>query len=157
MRNPKSLLIICFLLLGSATVQAQPSSSVFPEDKSIYALLDQTENQIDLARTKLTIDKIIDPSIDVEHNLKKIDEIVEQIRVMLSNNPTSKEKMLAIKKYLYEAGPWNDFHIYQYDFDDPVGAKITNKLLPNYMASRRVTVFLCHFCSLSLDKDWGLT
>lgn len=45
--------------------------------------------------------------------------------------------MLAIKKYLYEPGVWNNFQVYHYDFDDPLGAKIANKLIPNYLFSKK--------------------
>jgi hypothetical protein len=55
----------------------------------------------------------------------------------LSANPTSEQRVLAIKKYLYEACSWNDFKPYQYDFGDPISTKISNKLLPTYLKTRK--------------------
>ena len=52
-------------------------------------------------------------------------------------NATSMDKMLAIKKYLYEAGAWNDYQPYQYDFTDPKGTKVKNKLLPTYLVTKK--------------------
>jgi hypothetical protein len=45
--------------------------------------------------------------------------------------------MLAVKKYLYEAGAWNSNQPYQYDFADPKGTKIINKLLPTYLTTHK--------------------
>ena len=80
---------------------------------------------------------MIDPFLDVEANLKKINVIVNQIKSMLDANATSTDKMLAIKKYLYEAGTWNNYQPYQYDFNDPKGIKVSNKLLPTYLVTKQ--------------------
>lgn len=114
----------------------RPKSNV-PEAKRLRALLAQPESNMDLATIKFTIDKMIDPTINVNAGVKQIDDIVVRIRTMLGTNPSSNDKMLAIKKYLYENGPWNEYRPYHYDFDDPMGTKIHNKLLTNYLASRK--------------------
>lgn len=108
-----------------------------PDAKRIRAILQLPESKMDLGKIKLTIDKMIDPSIDVASGMKQIDSIVAKIRAMLGNNPSSNNKMLALKKYLYQKGPWNDYKPYHYDFDDPMGTKLSNKLLLNYVASRK--------------------
>ena len=100
-------------------------------------MLKQPESEMDFAKIKLTIDKMIDPTINVDAGLKQIDGIVIQILGMLNSNPSSNERMLALKKYLYEKGPWNGYEVFRYDFDDPRGTKISNKLLPNYLASKK--------------------
>lgn len=113
-------------------------SSNFAEAKTLKAILEQPESSVDFARVKLSIDKMVDPTIDIKTNLKKIDSIVNQIKSMLTANATSTDKMLAIKKYLYEAGVWNNYVPYQYDFDDPTGTtKIKNKLLPTYLVTKK--------------------
>lgn len=50
--------------------------------------------------------------------------------------PGPTTRILALKKYLYEAGPWNSNRIYRYDLDDPLGTKLSNKLLTNYLSTR---------------------
>jgi len=109
----------------------------FAEAKQIEKLLSQPESSIDFARSKLTIDKMIDPSIDIEANLQKVDAIVKTIQTLLVANATSMDKMLAVKKYLYEAGTWNNYQPYQYDFKDPKGTLVKSKLLPNYLATKQ--------------------
>lgn len=140
------VIYVCFLLLLSVTSAAfaeavNPATvfdrTSFAEAHKIEKLLSQPEDSIDFARTKLSIDKMTDPSIDIEANLKKIDAIVKTIQTMLVANATSMQKMLAVKKYLYEAGAWNNFKPYQYDFKDPKGTLVKNKLLPNYLATKQ--------------------
>jgi regulator of sirC expression with transglutaminase-like and TPR domain len=140
------VIYVCFALLFSFTSAAfaevvNPATvfdrTNFAEAQKIEKLLSQPESSIDFARTKLTIDKMIDPSIDVEANLNKIDAIVKTIQTLLVADATSMDKMLAVKKYLYEAGAWNNFKPYQYDFNDPKGTKVKNKLLPNYLATKQ--------------------
>lgn len=113
--------------------------NAFPEAKRLRAILRQPESKMDLGKIKLTIDKMIDPSIDVASGLKQIDGIVAKIQAMLNNNPfpSSNDKLQALKRYLYEKGQWNDYKPYHYDFADPKGTKVHNKLLLNYIASRK--------------------
>ncbi len=120
--------------VNSATVFDRTN---FAEAQQIEKLLSQPEASIDFAKTKLTIDKMIDPSIDIEANLQKVDAIVKTIQTLLVANATSMDKMLAVKKYLYEAGAWNNFKPYQYDFKDPKGTLVKNKLLHNYLATKQ--------------------
>jgi regulator of sirC expression with transglutaminase-like and TPR domain len=107
------------------------------EAKRLRGILKQSEQEIDLAKTKLTIDKLIDPAIDVEANLQKIDAMVARIKAMPDFSNSSTAKMLAIKRYLYEPGEWNNHQPYQYDMDDPMGTKISHKLLTHYLTSKK--------------------
>ena len=140
------VIYVCFTMLFSFTSAAfaevvNPTNvfdrTNFAEAQKIEKLLSQPEASIDFARTKLTIDKMIDPTIDIEANIKKIDAIVKTINTMLVADPTSMQKMLALKKYLYDAGVWNNYKPYQYDFTDPKGTLIKNKLLPNYLTTKQ--------------------
>lgn len=72
-------------------------------------ILEQDENQLDLARIKLTIDKLIDPNINVEAELSRLNQMVEDIRPMLPSEASAMDTMLAIKKYIYTSGAWNKY------------------------------------------------
>lgn len=146
MQRVRSTFTAGFLLLlfcaGSAVhaehlTQPLYYSPKFLEAKRLTTILEQPEDTIDFARAKLAIDKMVDPTIDVKANLKKIDAIVKQIKALLPAKATSTDKMLAVKKYIYEAGTWNNFQPYHYDFDDPSGTIVSHKLLPNYLASKK--------------------
>jgi regulator of sirC expression with transglutaminase-like and TPR domain len=111
----------------------------FSEAKQLRAILQTSDRSNDLARVKLTIDKMIDPSIDIEANLKKIDFIVYQIQKMLAGKPklSDGEKIDAIRMYLYDPGAWNNYRIFSYDLDYPEGTNIDEKLIPRYLDTRK--------------------
>ncbi len=96
--------------------------------------MEQPEQQIDLARAKLTIDRTIDPSIDIEANIQRLDHMVVR---ELSGNATSLDKLKALHEYLYQDSAWNGNQGFRYDFNDPLGQDIRNKLLPTYLATKR--------------------
>jgi hypothetical protein len=96
----------------------------FAELKILRGILEQDENQLDLAKIKLTVDRLIDPSINIDSELNKIELMVSDIRSMLQPDANAMDKMLAIKKYIYTSGEWNNHQAYRYDFDDPLGTNM---------------------------------
>ena len=69
--------------------------------QKIESILELPESEINLVEAKLTIDKIIDPTIDIEHYSKKIDGILYEIKRFLGPRTKSREKMLSIKMCLF--------------------------------------------------------
>jgi regulator of sirC expression with transglutaminase-like and TPR domain len=129
------------VILGLPAVQAEmvPGADInsVREAKRVDTILRQPEGKLDLGRIKLTIDKMIDPTIDVDVGLKQIDDMAAQVRAMQPGFPSSNDRLQALRAYLYEKGPWNGYQSFDYDFDDPLGKNIRNKLLLNYVASRK--------------------
>ena len=121
------LVLALVIAVGLPVAQAEvvPGSNIdaVPEAKRISAVLRQPENQLDFARIKLTIDKMVDRTVNVDAGLKQIDGIVAKVRAMLGSNPSSNEKVQALKTYLYKKGAWNDYQAFNYDFDDPLAKK----------------------------------
>ena len=109
--------------------------------------MEQPEQQIDLARAKLTIDRTIDPSIDIEANIQRLDHMVVR---ELSGNATSLDKLKALHEYLYQDSAWNGNQGFRYDFNDPLGQDIRNKLLPTYLATKRGNCV-----SMLFSLPWG--
>lgn len=141
-QTPRILwLTFTLLVLGISCAQGESgplaNAKETPEVKRLVSLLQQPEDKMDFARIKLAIDKMVDPQVDVEGNLKRIDAIVGQVREMAGPNPTSNDKISALRRFLYQPGLWNGYEAYHYDFDDPRGTKIANKLLPNYLATKK--------------------
>lgn len=122
----------------------------------IRHILQQPDPDIDLGRAKLVIDKQIDPAIDIDANLQKIDAMVGQIRSMPGYGASSASKLSALKRYLYVPGEWNGFHPYQYDLDDPLGTNINNKLLPTYLSSKKGNCVTMPFLFIILGQRLGL-
>lgn len=140
--------------LGESGSVAKAKPAV--EARRIAALLEQPEEKMDFARIKLTIDKMVDPTIDIDANLQRIETIVGQIKGMLGPYSTSNDKLIALRRYLYEPGPWNDYEAYHYDFDDPLGIKIVNKLLPNYLKTKKGQCVSMPFLFIVLGQRLGL-
>ncbi len=128
----------------------------FKELRQIREILEQPEDQIDLTHAKLLIDKMIDPSIDIKATQKQLNAMESDIKVMLKPNASSKEKVSALKAYLYQKGFWNFGRTYQYDFDDPRGTKISNKLISNYIDSRKGNCISMPFLFIILGDKLGI-
>lgn len=105
--------------------------------QTVRAVLATPDNKIDFAKAKFTFDKLVDPKVDINAHLKEIDRIVAAVQVMAGPHATSRQKLIAIRKYIYEGGGWNGHKPYQYDLTDPLGKKLTNKLLSTYLFTRR--------------------
>lgn len=104
----------------------------------VRAILDLPEDRIDLARAKLTIDRLIDPAIDVDACLRLLDGMAAQITWGWQlANASSVDKVTALRTYLYHPGNWNGHKPVAYDPDDLFGHNVRNKLLPNYLATRK--------------------
>lgn len=147
--------LLCLFTLAMA-LQASANNVGDPDLQAIRAILEKPNNQIDLARAKLTIDRMIDPAINIERNLKRLDEMVNKIQTMLPPNPTSLQKMETLIRYLYSAGPWNNNQPFKYDLNDPFGQNIRNKLLPTYLATKRGNCISMPFLFIILGQKLGL-
>lgn len=105
--------------------------------QTLQALLRTPEAQLDLAKAKLTIDRMIDPTIDVPSTLKQLDALAARIKARFPVNASNRIKLDMLLSSLYEPGPWNDHRPFSYDLDDPLGKNIRNKLIPTYLARRK--------------------
>src|SRR5687768_2845997 len=103
----------------------------------VRRLLQPPDDKLDLAVAKLTIDRVIDPSVDVDAIISQLDTMVARIRAMVPVNANSRTKFESLRKYVYEAGPWNGGRPFDYDLADPLGQSIRGKLLPVYLATKR--------------------
>ncbi len=111
---------------------------------------------LDFARVKIEVDRMIDPSIDVDAQLAQIDQMVDTIRTMLPPNATSWDKVETIRRYIYQAGEWNDGRAFSYDHDDPYGLDVRNKLLSDYIQDRRGNCITMPFLFIILGQRLGL-
>lgn len=83
---------------------------------------------------KLALDNLISPTPAAVS--REIAIFVDAVRHMAGPNPTVPYKVAAIRRVIYERGPWNGNRPFGYDLADPYGLKIENKLLSTYMRTR---------------------
>ena len=119
--------------------------------ESVRALLDLPETRIDLSKAKLTIDRMIDPRIDVAATLVQLDTMASQIRATLPAGASSRARVEAIRSFLYEGK-----RPFQYDLQDPLGGNIQNKLLPTHLATRKGNCVSMPFLFIVLGQRLGL-
>ena len=110
----------------------------------------------DLVRAKLVIDRIVDPGVDVDAGLKWFDEAARVIEEMAGEGADDERKMAAIRTYVYKSGPWNGHRPFAYDHDDPLGEKISNKLMTTYIEGRRGNCVTMPFLVILLAERLGL-
>ena len=147
-----SLLLLLVILLTVNPVKAQSSDPI----KFVQNLLAQPSKQLDLAKTKLEIDQLIDPSINIKQSLNQIDAMVNVIKSALPANSSSIERLQALRTYLYDTGYWNNHQAFSYDFDDPMGTNINNKLLSIYLKSKKGNCFSMPFLFVIMAQKLGL-
>lgn len=122
----------------------------------VHALFARDMETLDFARVKVEVDRLIEPSTDVEAQLAQIDGMVAAIQTMLPPDPSSWDKVDAIRRYIYQAGAWNDGRAFSYDHDDPYGLDVRNKLLSDYIQDRRGNCITMPFLFIILGQRLGL-
>jgi regulator of sirC expression with transglutaminase-like and TPR domain len=122
----------------AAGTQTQPFPRSADTDlATIRQILQSPETDIDLARAKLTIDHLIDPSIDIDRTRLQLDAMASDLRSMLPAGASRRLTMDALRFHMYKASPWNANRPFTYDLDDPFGENVRNKLLTTYLATRK--------------------
>lgn len=141
--------VLFAFLLSANTVLADIRADV-------RELFTRDMDTLDFARVKIEVDRMIDPSLNVEAQLAQIDQMVATIRTMLPPNATSWDKVETIRRYIYQAGAWNDGRAFSYDHDDPYGLDVRNKLLSDYIQDRRGNCITMPFLFIILGQRLGL-
>ena len=112
-------------------------SATSGEIRSLERLLQTHAREIDFAAVKIAIDATIDPSTDATAINEQLDALVAGIARRFPVGASNRTKLDVLLSSLYEPGPWNDQHPFQYDLDDPFGKVLRNKLLSRYLATRK--------------------
>ena len=103
----------------------------------VRSTLATSDAQLDLARAKIAIDRLIDPSIDEAQTLRQLDALTRGIQARIPTGATRRETLRILVESLSRPGPWNESRPFRYDLDDPFGRDIRNKLLATYLDTRR--------------------
>ncbi|WP_236611023.1 transglutaminase-like domain-containing protein, partial [Xanthomonas citri] len=143
---------LCLALVAASAWASTPA----PQETTLRLLLQQPEGSIDLARAKITIDRMIDPSIDTEATLREVDQWAAKARARFPAGASNKVKMDLLISTLYEPGPWNDHRPFGYDYTDPFGQDVNNGLLSHYFATRKGQCVIMPIAFLVIGQRLGL-
>ncbi len=99
--------IALFAMLCAAVLSAVATQAAYRVDPVavVRGVMTTPDDRVDLARAKLTFDKLYDPSIDVEAGVRQIDEMARTIREMAGAAAPSRLGLAMLRKYIYDAGP----------------------------------------------------
>src|SRR5690349_6970549 len=90
------ILLVAALPLSAATSPAAVSDPALEQVRQLLAI---TEEGTDLARAKLAIDKLIDPTIDIDGTLRQLDEMAAQARALVPANASKHDTVVALQTY----------------------------------------------------------
>ncbi|MEM6942452.1 MAG: transglutaminase family protein [Pseudomonadota bacterium] len=124
--------------------------------EDLAAIFSQDMASLDLAATKIAIDRMIDPSIDAGAQLAEIDRMAAEVRAMIPLGADSWQKVEVLRRYIYQPGAWNDGRAFAYDLEDPLGEDIRNKLMSDYLTDRRGNCITMPFLFIILGERVGL-
>ncbi len=133
---------------------AQPSGVDAPDAPAKVELL-FTPNH-NLLQVKLAVDAMIDPATNIRAVTASVDRMATAVSVMAGVGANSAAKLTALKRYLYERGSWNGNKPFQYDMDDLLGEKLSNRMLQRYLTTRRGNCITMPLLMLFIGQRIGL-
>lgn len=151
--------IACCAIAAAAAPAAVTNrlASTYGGDLAIVrGILTQQESEIDLATAKLTIDRLMDPGIDVPSTLRQLDAMATSLKTAIPAGASSRLKLEALRQQLYTANAWNGHRRYHYDLDDSLDRNLRNKLLPAYLKTRAGNCISMPFLFVVLGQKLGL-
>lgn len=148
-------IMLTLILSGVSKAQVHPSSSSDPST-TLELLLARPESQIDLIEAKLAVDKLILPDTDAATTRQTLDAMSIKVRAMAGPNASAADKVAAIRRYIYQPGPWNDGKAFAYDLDDPDGRDVTHKTLAYYLRTKRGNCVTMPILFLALAEKVGV-
>lgn len=151
MRSFLKLFGIVVYICSLSPVNAE--STVTTKARDIF---ERAEADFDIARVKFEIDRLIDPTVNVNQGLARIDRMVADIEGMVPRNADSWEKVETLRKFIYQSGSWNNHRAFAYDMSDPLGETIQNKMMTDYFEDRQGNCVTMPFLFIILGQRIGL-
>lgn len=111
-------------------VRAQTRS---PISRRVAAILDASA-RTSFLQAKVALDALIGGTFQLRD--PRLERLADAVRQMAGPNPTDRYKLAAIRRAVYESGPWNENRAFRYDQADPLGLHVENKLLSTYFRTR---------------------
>lgn len=143
-------ILLATLMLSSASSGASEQAAI---ERQVEALLAPGRDFLDV---KLEADAMVDPSIAIAEGKAAIDELAAALLPMAKDARTSTEKLLVLRRFFHESGPWNGFRPFAYDLKDPLGKNLSTKLLTRYVRTRLGNCVTMPMLAMILGRRMGL-
>lgn len=103
----------------------------------LEGLLALREDQLDHGRTKLAIDRLIDPALATHDTAGQLDRLADQALQLAGPGCDPPARLAALRRLIHEPGPWNAWQPFAYDHSNREGRNVRLKLLSHYLSTRR--------------------
>ena len=104
--------------------------------EQVQAILSRPEERLDYAEAKLALDRIVDPAIDRDATMAELDRLADGARKLAGSQPNEAALLAALRRLIYQSGPWNDYRPFDYDHSNVRGADVRMKLISHYLDRR---------------------
>jgi len=104
--------------------------------EALKAILSRPDDQLDFARAKVTIDRLVDPGLDMRGVLAGIDRLTAAAWRLAGPAAGANARLAALRRVIYEAGPWNHQRPFAYDHSNRNRDDVRIKLLAYYLGTR---------------------
>lgn len=103
---------------------------------AVRAILSVPDDELDYARAKLAFDGLVDPSLEPDETMAEIDRLAARAAAMAGPDAPEGARLGAIRRLIYDEGPWNEFRPYQYNLARTDGNHVSDQLLDIYLRTR---------------------
>lgn len=124
-----------FLAIFLSVISFSAGGLCAPSDV-VRTILSSADGGLGYERAKFALDRIVAPEQKESAIAPELDRLAS-IAKAESKGRDDIAKLKAVRKVVYESGPWNDGKPFTYDQADPYGANLRNKLLATYLETRR--------------------
>lgn len=150
------VLVYIFGVFSYANAEPKHVSNSRDYSETLTALLFSDVKSIDLTQSKLVIDNLVDPSVDVEAQNEEMEAIAAKLQSYMGAIDDPNSKIDVIRTYIYKVGVWNESQKYDYDFEDPNGRLAISKTLKKYVETRKGNCVNMPIFFLALAEKMGV-
>ena len=154
----RSYLFACVFIFVSVLAPLAHAQRAIKDNNylAIQRLLEQSDDKIDIARTKLEVDRMIDPSVDVEAILAQLDKMAKGVQAQLPPGASDRTKLEILRELVYKPNSWNNHRPFEYDLQDPLGKIPRNRLLTTYLTTKKGNCISMPLLFMILGQKIGL-
>ena len=109
---------LCFRFKPAAGQSSLPPERLAEKVEGLFA------PHLDPLEVRLQIDSLIDPANDPNWVRTQIDQFAAILLEMIGPITNAHEKLKVLRRFIYEAGTWNDKRPFAYDMTDPRGRRL---------------------------------
>ncbi len=103
---------------------------------AVGTILSVADGELNHGHAKLALDALVDPSLDAAATMVELDRMADEARRLAGAGAPEGARLGAVRRLIYDSGPWNGHRPFGYDHGDPLGTAILGKLIANYLERR---------------------